>query len=201
MSILSSANFKKDPPWNIFCLSVHAPATCEQAVNFAQRKEDTTFAYWRGIFKGLSIPPRKPSKWVESIILCSQWWWAPCNDRHSKTEWLSLSGYYYNLFVGGLESEIWDSGGLIRVLSCPGPHLAFHLSTSGPLQCLHLDRSQPLFYSVPQENWFSQSIWTSSVSSTGASSPRGVSGTASILLKLSISVSILFGSTSKLRKY
>ena len=27
MSILSSANFKKDPPWNIFSLSVHAPAT------------------------------------------------------------------------------------------------------------------------------------------------------------------------------
>ena len=27
MSILSSANFKKDPPWNIFFLSVHAPAT------------------------------------------------------------------------------------------------------------------------------------------------------------------------------
>ena len=27
MSILSSANFKKDPPWYIFCLSVHAPAT------------------------------------------------------------------------------------------------------------------------------------------------------------------------------
>ena len=26
-SVLSSANFKKDPPWNIFCLSVHAPAT------------------------------------------------------------------------------------------------------------------------------------------------------------------------------
>ena len=30
MYILSSANFKKDPPWNIFCLSVHAPATCVQ---------------------------------------------------------------------------------------------------------------------------------------------------------------------------
>ena len=30
MSILSSANFKKDPPWNIFCLSVHAPATSER---------------------------------------------------------------------------------------------------------------------------------------------------------------------------
>ena len=28
MCILSSANFKKDPPWNIFCLSLHAPATC-----------------------------------------------------------------------------------------------------------------------------------------------------------------------------
>ena len=28
MSILSSANFKKDPPWYIFFLSVHAPATC-----------------------------------------------------------------------------------------------------------------------------------------------------------------------------
>ena len=27
MSILSSANFKKDPPWKIFFLSVHAPAT------------------------------------------------------------------------------------------------------------------------------------------------------------------------------
>ena len=27
MSILSSANFKKDPPWYIFSLSVHAPAT------------------------------------------------------------------------------------------------------------------------------------------------------------------------------
>ena len=27
MSILSSANFKKDPPWNIFFLSVHASAT------------------------------------------------------------------------------------------------------------------------------------------------------------------------------
>ena len=26
MSILSSVNFKKDPPWNIFCLSLHAPA-------------------------------------------------------------------------------------------------------------------------------------------------------------------------------
>ena len=25
----SSANFKKDPPWNIFSLSVHAPATSE----------------------------------------------------------------------------------------------------------------------------------------------------------------------------
>ena len=29
MSILSSANFKKDPPWNIFFLSVHAPATSD----------------------------------------------------------------------------------------------------------------------------------------------------------------------------
>ena len=29
MSILSSANFKKDPPWYIFSLSVHAPATSE----------------------------------------------------------------------------------------------------------------------------------------------------------------------------
>ena len=31
MSILSSANFKKDPPWKIFFLSVHAPATSDWA--------------------------------------------------------------------------------------------------------------------------------------------------------------------------
>ena len=34
MSILSSANFKKDPPWYIFFLSVHAPATSEIRLEF-----------------------------------------------------------------------------------------------------------------------------------------------------------------------
>ena len=29
----SSANFKKDPPWNIFFLSLHAPATCVLLLN------------------------------------------------------------------------------------------------------------------------------------------------------------------------
>ena len=53
-TILSSANFKKDPPWYIFCLSVHAPATsvlkvilkflvamqCRQCLVYCNRDED-----------------------------------------------------------------------------------------------------------------------------------------------------------------
>ena len=42
MSILSSANFKKDPPWYIFSLSVHAPATSETKKNNRTKEKINT---------------------------------------------------------------------------------------------------------------------------------------------------------------
>ena len=43
MSILSSANFKKDPPWKIFFLSVHAPATSVHSSHYS----DTLVGHWK----------------------------------------------------------------------------------------------------------------------------------------------------------
>ena len=45
MSILSSANFKKDPPWNIFFLSVHAPAT--SALKMTAREAEIQWRWFR----------------------------------------------------------------------------------------------------------------------------------------------------------
>ena len=47
MSILSSANFKKDPPWKIFFLSVHAPAT---SAGQLKGHNKITGPYWFGFF-------------------------------------------------------------------------------------------------------------------------------------------------------
>ena len=64
MSILSSANFKKDPPWYIFSLSVHAPATSDQFLNVVREIQ----------FKFIRVASKtKTRSWKVSFWLrCSQ---------------------------------------------------------------------------------------------------------------------------------
>ena len=80
MSILSSANFKKDPPWNIFSLSVHAPATSAcwwlwSAVLLSRSSEkvfSSSHLFWKHIDGFLATP-----FWVMS---CTDQW-----NKKSKT--------------------------------------------------------------------------------------------------------------------